>query len=237
MKAFAPAAAAALVFIGLAGAAPVMAQPAPALGVLGLSASASVDVTHDLLSVTFSTTRDGAAAAAVQLQLKQALDAALAEAKQAARPERLEVRTGNFSLSPRHAPKGGITGWQGTAEMIVEGRDLAAIGALTGRITTLTVQQVRFDLSREARQKVEGQVAAEAIAAFRTRAADYAKQFGFAGYDIREVNVSTSDMPPRPYPMARMRAMSASPASGEALPVEAGKASVSASVNGTVQMK
>ena len=81
----------------------------PPQGVLGLSASASVEVTKDLLAVTFSTTREGSDANAVQAQLKQALDAALAEAKKAARPGQVDVQTGNFSLYPRYAnrPAGG----------------------------------------------------------------------------------------------------------------------------------
>ena len=53
----------------------------PPEGVLGLNASASVEVAKDVLVVTFSTTREGSEANAVQAQLKQALDAALDEAK------------------------------------------------------------------------------------------------------------------------------------------------------------
>ena len=43
---------------------------------------------------------------AVQAQLKQALDAALAEAKKAARPGQVDVQTGNFSLFPRYTQQG-----------------------------------------------------------------------------------------------------------------------------------
>ena len=117
----------------------------------------------------------------------------------------------------------------------LDGRDMAAIGQLTGRITTMTVARVAYRLSREATQKVEGEVVAEAIARYRARAADYAKQFGYAGYSVREVNVSSSDLQPGPVPMMRMQATAASPA--DALSVEPGKAVVTATVNGTVQMK
>src|SRR5947209_18160770 len=93
----------------------------PPEGVLGLSANASVEVVKDLLSVTFSTSREGSDANAVQGQLKQALDAALAEAKKAARPGQLDVHTGNFSLYPRYANatssgRAAVSGWQGSAE-------------------------------------------------------------------------------------------------------------------------
>lgn len=211
------------------------AEAPPPSGVVSLSASATTEVTKDLLTVAFSTTKEGTDAAAVQSQLKQALDAALAEARKAARPGQVEAQTGNFALYPRYAPKGGISGWQGSAELIVEGRDMQAIGALTGRITTMTIARVGYGLSRELREKVEGEVAAQAIARYRAKAADYAKQFGFGGYTIREVNVN-ADAPPVLYaPMLRAKAMSV--ASDESLPVEAGKGTVTVTVNGTVQMK
>lgn len=227
-----------LLVLGLAGAcAPALAtEVAAPSGVVSLTASATTEVTKDLLTVAFSVTREGQDAASVQSQLKQALDAALAEAKKAARPGQLEVQTGNFSLYPRYAPKGGITGWQGTAELIVEGRDMPAIGQLTGRISTMSIARVGYGLSRELREKVEGDVTAQAIARYRAKAAEVAKQFGFSGYTVREVNVS-GDAPPVLYaPMVR-QAKAMSIASDESLPVEAGKGAVTVTVNGTVQMK
>jgi predicted secreted protein len=228
--------AAAFAVLAFAAAGPARAETPPPQGVLSLSATASVEVTKDLLSITFSTTKEGPDANVVQAQLKQALDAALAEAKKAARPGQLDVQTGAFSLFPRYAPKGGISGWQGTAEIIVDGRDMAAIGQLSGRITTMTVARVVYRLSREANQKVEGEVAAEAIARYRAKAAEYAKQFGYATYSIREGNVTTTEPQQGPTPMYRAQA-SAMSAQGDALSVEPGKALVNANVSGTVQMK
>jgi predicted secreted protein len=230
------------VFLAAGAAAARAESPAPPLGVVGLTASASAEVTKDWLSVTLSTTREGQDANAVQAQLKQALDAALAEARKAARPGQLEVQTGNFSLFPRYAPATNrtsaqasvITGWQGSAELVVEGKDVAAIGQLTGRITTMTIGRVSQGISRELREKVEGDVAAQAIARYRAKAAEVSKQFGYAGYTVREVHVNTEVPPGGPVPMLRAKAMSA--AADESLPIEAGKGTVTVTVNGTVQM-
>jgi len=112
---------------------------------------------------------------------------------------------------------------------------MTAIGQLTARITTMTIAQVGFRLSREASQRVEAEIVAEAIAAFRAKAASYAKSFGYGAYSVREVTVSTNEPQPVPQPRLRMQASASSMA--DALPVEAGKAVVTASVNGTVQMK
>ena len=210
-----------------------------AQNVVSLSATASVDVQKDWLTVVFSTTREGVDAAAVQAQLRQALDSALTEAKKGAKPGLLEVQTGAFSLYPRYAQKANsaptISGWQGSTELVVEGRDVAAISQLTGRVSTLSIARVTFSLSREAREKVEGEIAAQAIARFRARADAVSKQFGFAGYTVREVSVSADAQPVMVQPMMRAQAMRAS--SDEALPVEAGKATVTAQVAGSVQMR
>lgn len=221
--------------VALAVATPARAEPAPQ-GLLNLSASAEVEVTKDLLSVALGATRDGPDAAGVQAGLKQAIDAALAEARKAARPGQLEVHTGNFSLYPRYNGKGRIDGWQGSAELLIEGRDMPAIAQLTGRLSTVAITRVSYSLSREARAKVEGEVTAQAIARYRAKAAEMAKQFGYGAVTIREVNVATNDSSPGgPVPML-MRAK-AEMATDQALPVEPGRGIVSATVSGSVQMQ
>jgi predicted secreted protein len=211
---------------------------APRRDALNLSATATQEVTRDVLGVVFTASKEGTDAASVQSALKQALDAALAEARKAAKPGgQVEVQTGNFSLYPRYAPKtGSINGWQGTAELQVSGKDTAAIAQLTGRVTSMSIARVGYSLSREAREKVEGEVVAQAIAGYKQRAADYSRQFGFSGYQIGEVSVNTADSGPMPMMQPRFKAMAAAPMADEALPVEAGKATVSVTVNGVVLM-
>ena len=110
--------------------------PTTLQNVIQLAASGSVEVQQDLLSISMSTTREGADAMVIQTQLKTALDNALAEAKKSAQPGQLDVRTGNFSLYPRYGRDGKITAWQGTTELVLEGRDFARISATAGKIQT-----------------------------------------------------------------------------------------------------
>jgi predicted secreted protein len=212
----------------------VQAQPAPPHDVLTLQASAALEVPYDTIAITLSTTRDGPDAAAVQGQVRQAIDAALVEARKAQRPGQLDVRTGAFSLSPRYGNKGAISGWVGQAELVLEGRDMNAIAQLAGKLSTLTVLRVGYSLARETRERVEADAVAQAITKFRARAADYTKQFGYASYAVREVNVGTSE-PGFVQPLVRSR-MVASSTGDESIPVEAGKATVTVNVNGSVQM-
>ena len=211
------------------------ADTPPPSGVVNLTASASAEVAKDLMTVTLSTTKEGADSAGVQSALKKAVDAALAEARKVAKPGQVEVQTGNFSLYPRYDKQGLISGWHGTAELLVEGRDMAAIGQLAGRITTLAIGRVAYGLSRETREKAEAGVAAQAIASYLGKAADYAKAFGYTSYTVREVNVMANEPPSAPVPMMRAQAM-AKGAEDSALPVEAGKATVSVTVTGSLQM-
>ena len=205
-------------------------------GVVSLNTSATVQVPNDWIAVQFTTSKEGTDANAVQSALKDAVGSALAQARQVAKAEgHVEVQGGGFSLQPRFNAKGVVNGWTGTTSLVVQGRDMGTIAELAGRVQSMTVGSLDYSVSREAREKVEGEVAAQAIARFRAKAADYAKAFGYATFTIRDanVNIDNGQPPPRPY---RMKAAMVSGAS-DALPVEAGSGSVTANVNGSVQLK
>ncbi|MBS7807162.1 SIMPL domain-containing protein [Variovorax sp. PCZ-1] len=204
--------------------------------VVSLQAQGSLEVQQDLLTISMNSTKDGSDAATVQTQLKAALDAALTEAKKVAQPGQLDVRTGAFSLYPRYGRDGKINGWQGTTELVLEGRDFARISALAGKINTLTLGNVSFGLSREARARVEAEVTAQAIERFKAKAQEISKGFGFGGYTVREVNVQANDQGFAH--RGRMEMMQAKSMSADAaVPVEAGRSTVVVTVAGAVQMK
>jgi predicted secreted protein len=205
-------------------------------GVLSLSSSATVQVPNDWIAVQFTTTREGTDAAAVQAALKEALGATMAEARKVAKADgHVEVQGGGFSLQPRLNAKGLVNGWTGTTSLWVQGRDMGTIAELAGRVQTMTVGSLDYSVSREAREKVEGDVAAQAIARFRAKAAEYARAFGYASFTVRDANVNLDNGQPSPRPfLAKARIASSA---GESLPVEAGSGSVTANVNGSVQLK
>ena len=228
--------ASAALMVGALGAQAQGLSPAPPQNVLQLAASGTVEVQQDLLTMSLTTTREGADAGAVQAQLKTALDAALTEARAAAQPSQLDVHTGRFGLSPRYTRDGKMNGWSGSAELVLEGRDFARIARTAARIQTLTVAGVSFALSREQRARVEREAQALAIDSFKAKAADLAKDFGFSSYSLREVSVSSNDqgMIPRP----RMMALPASAGMVESsVPIEAGKSAVIVTVSGSVQLR
>lgn len=208
----------------------------PPQNIIQLTANGVIEVQQDLMTVTLSTLREGSDANAVQTQLKQAVNAALLEAKPLEKAGAMEVRTGNFSLTPRWGRDGKSSGWQGQAEMVLEGQDFARITAVAGKVQTLTVNQLSFGLSRAQREKAERDAQALAIDGFKSRAREIAGGFGFSGFTLREVSVQANDQGGGPRP--RMMTMEARAApSGAPVPVDAGNASIVVTVTGTVQLK
>lgn len=227
----------ALALLGTCAAAQAQTIMPPPANVVQLSASGFKEVQQDWLSMSLNTTKEGPDAGTVQNQLKVALDAALAVAKAAAQPQQMEVRTGQFSLYPRYSSNGKINGWQGSTELVLEGRDFARISATAGKIQTLTMGNVGFSLSREAQQALESDVQTMAIQRFQTRANEIAKGFGFTGYSLREISVSSADQGGG-YPRPRVMAMESKAAMSDApIAVEAGKSMVNVTVSGSIQLR
>lgn len=207
--------------------------PAPMQRV-SLSASASVQVPQDVLTMTLTTQRDGPDAQTVQSQLKAALDTALTLARRGAKEGEMTIHTGRFSLSPRNDRNGKLTGWQGTAELVLQGSDFVRMGETAGKLQTLTVANASFGLTPAQRQSAQTQAQSQAIAQFRQRASEAAKSFGFTGYALVEANINAGDFGgPRP----EMLAMRARAVGDDApVPMEAGLATVTVTVSGSVQL-
>ena len=213
------------------------ATPAPEpRNIVQLSSSGTVEAQQDWLTVTLATTREGTEPAAVQTQLRQALDAALAAVKKTAESGSMEVRSGAFSLQPRYGKEGRISNWIGSGEIVLEGTDFARIGSAASRAQPMTISSLAFSLSRQASTRLESQAQALAISSFKAKAADIAHGFGFADYVLREVSVSAVDQPAGPLP--RFMPMAAKAMAADApMPMESGKSLVVVTVSGAVQLK
>ena len=204
--------------------------------VLQLSASGQAEAPQDLLTLTLATTREGTDAAAVQGELSQAVDQALAVLRKDVQAGQMEVHTGEFSVLPRYDREGRINGWQGRASVVLQGRDFARITQAAARASAMSVAGMGFGLSREQRERLEGQSQAQAIARFRAKAGEIARAFGLGDYTLREVSVSSDEQgdAPRPYGLNRMAMAAAAPV---APPVEPGRGIVHVTVSGSIQAR
>ncbi|KVZ71270.1 SIMPL domain-containing protein [Burkholderia ubonensis] len=205
-------------------------------GVLSLSSQASAEVPQDIIHITLFYEQQAKDPGSLTSALNQRADAALAQAKAVSG---VTAHTGAFSVYPSTDRDGRISAWRGRTEVVLESRDFAAASKLAGQLSNLMqVANVEFSLSPEAQRAAEQKLTTEAIKSFRVRADEAAKAFGYNNYSIRDVDVG-SGRNVQPYP--RMMAMAA-PAMDSAkmsapIAVEGGKATVSVTVNGSVQMK
>jgi predicted secreted protein len=201
---------------------------------VNLASSASVQVAQDLLTLSLSVVREGRDAHTLQSQINAALESALQLARRVAKPGQMEVRSGQFNLSPRYGRDGKLSGWQGSAGLILEGRDFARITETAGKLQTLTVASIHFGLTPQQFQTAQAKAQAQAIAQFRSNAGDVAKGFGFSDYTLGEVHIGAET----PAPMVRQRMLaSASMASDAPIAAEGGTSQVTVTVSGSVQLK
>jgi predicted secreted protein len=219
----------------LPGGAAVAQTAAEPYNVVHIDASAEREVLQDWLTAVLVARAQAGDATTVQNQLKTVLEGALQQARAQARSGGLEVRTGGFSVYPRHGRDGQIAGWQGQAELFLEGQDVAQVAALAGRLQGMTVSQMRFSLSPRAASQVEAEVRQEAIARFRSTAQDVARAFGLSAYDLREVTVGGA--PDAPVLRRVMSAEVGAAATSAPVPVEPGKATVRITVSGTIRLR
>lgn len=213
-------------------------QPDQPRNVVRFAATATEELTQDLLSITLQASREGSQAAEVQASLKQIMEAALVEARKSAQPNAMEVRTGGFSVQPRYNSTGRIVGWQGQAQLVLEGTDIARITQASGKLNQLNVIGVGYGLSRQLRERHESDLTSQAIGRFKTRASQIASDFGMKGYTLGDVSVSSTEpgFQPRPYMAMAARAKSLEMADAP-LPVEPGKGVLSVTVEGQVVLK
>lgn len=206
--------------------------------VLNLTATARQEVSQDWLTVVARAQLDGKDPAAVQAQLNAIVQAALTSLRPQQRPQQLEVRSGNLGIYPRHDAQGRLTAWQGQAELVIEGRDFAQVSQLAAGLARMTVAQATFSLSRDGRQQLETQVQSQAVQNFRQRAQALALDFGFAGYSLRQVSVSSVDRPePVMQPRMLMAETAAASTAAAPLALAAGKEEVRITVSGSIVLR
>lgn len=203
---------------------------------LNLQAAASSQVVQDTAIITLSHELEAADQAEVAARLTEQLNKTL---EQAGKPENIRVRNGAWRVWPSTDRDGRITAWRGRAEVVLESRDVAAAAALAGRLAPLmAISSVSFDLSPQARAAEEQRLLQEAATAFRQRADDAVKAFGFGGYRIRSLSLSGEGLTVTPQAEGMMM-MRAAAASADAAPprLEPGEATVSLTVYGEVALQ
>lgn len=204
---------------------------------LSLQAAASAEVAQDTVQITLGKELEGTSQADVAKRLTETLNDTL---KAARGNEGIEVRNGSYQVWPNTGRDGKITAWRGRVEVILESKEFGAASELAGKLSDkMSVAGIAFSLSPQARAAEEKRLLEQAAKAFRDRAADAARAFGYQGYDIRKLDLGGSGTvyEKRGAPAMAMRSMVASDAAAPPPQLEPGTAEVTVTVQGEVALK
>jgi predicted secreted protein len=196
-------------------------------------------VPQDWLVIRMTVQKEGTDAAQVQRQIKTSLASALTQAQSEAEATALEVSTGQMNVSPRYNREGRTNGWNGVAELILQGRDIERITSAAGRMTGLVVSQVEWQISPELLTQTQTKVQAQAVTQWRAKAAALTQQLGLSRYTIKELSLNPAGQGPIPGPRALPVAMMDTAADGRSapLPLQAGQSQVSVVVSGQIWLQ
>lgn len=203
--------------------------------IIQLNATATREVTNDVLKINLVANASGTEAAQVQEDLRASVNEALKLIRPSAKDEEVIVTTESFNITPRYDAKGAkINGYIGSAVVSIKGTDSATISTLASKVKTMVVSGSENSVSRKLRESLEAELTAEAIATFRTKAETAAAGFGFKGFQIVNVNINAQDRGYYGGGGVKMMATASLAAASAPMEVETGRSSITVSVQGSV---
>jgi len=205
--------------------------PAALADVLNLDAQATSEVPYDIAIVTLAIDRESKSSDTLSPDINKILADAMAEAKKAG----VSAESGGYYVSPTYNNRNQRVAWHGRAEIILRSKDFTAIGKLSGDLAEkMQMAGVNFDLSPERRQSEESRLIEEAVSNLKAKARTTLKALGYQDFGIREITLSQGGamVHTQVATMARAAMTDAAP-----VPVEGGKARISVTLSGSLQMK
>lgn len=198
-----------------------------------LQVEAVREVENDWASARLSVFAEGKSAAMVASQVNAAMARVVARARKAKDVDR---RTGGYTTQPIY-DDGRVVRWRGSQELRLESGNADRLAELVGALQAddVLLVGIQFSVRRETRRKLEDELIAEALAAFRDRADLIAKGMGAKAWSLIDVSVGTTSHGPQP--VMRMEARSSYSLLGSSPPTfEAGTSEVRVQANGVVEL-
>ncbi|WP_019583612.1 SIMPL domain-containing protein [Thioalkalivibrio sp. ALE16] len=214
-----------------------LAIPGAAVGsdgatTLSLTGKTERQVANDHMTVQIQTEARAPEAATAAATVNRNMETAL---ERAGEHDAVEARTIGYSTRPIYDAddRSRINAWQVQQNLELTSGDFDRLGELVGTLQRhdLTVSQIRFSLSPEAREEHREAMIEEAMDDLKDQARVIARSLGATHLRVLEVDLP-DDSYSGPQPMMAMRAMDES-ASQPAL--EAGHSTLSLSVRGRLQ--
>jgi len=199
---------------------------------VGFGVERAREVPNDWVRAVVGVTEEDADAAVAADRVNRAMQWALEQARAA---QGVEARSGGYDTQPVYH-EGKLRRWRANQELVLEGADADAVTALLGVLQSrLQLRDFRFSVSDAQRRSVEDELIAEALAAFRARAALVQRALDARGYAIDHLDVDTGGpLPPQPRMRMQMEALSSSVAPPAAEP---GTSRVAVQVRGVIALE
>ena len=188
------------------------------------------DWTTAVIGITTADTDSAALANRVNKLMNEALNTAR-------RTPGVTVSTSAYSTFPEYGNGNQIVRWRATQDLTLQGSDTPTISRLLGTLQAkgLTLRSIGFSVAKETRARLEDELMAAAITAFRSRAALITTSFGKTSYIIAAINIGEGGYQPPLLPYARSSTMLAEDAANPDL--EGGQSSLRIDVSGTTELQ
>lgn len=200
---------------------------------LSLEAQAYTQVEPDTVTITLQLTSQSSEQDVVTRQLNETVSSVLEQLK---KQDQVKVRTGSYFVRPQYDDKGKLTEWRGQAQLLLSSTQIKAASELAAQYQDqMPVANVQFSISKQLRSQTEDQLLADAADAFKQRAQSLAQALGYAGFEIKEINVGGQGAVYSTAPQFEMAALRTS-AAPKSLPIHAGSEELHLSLNGSVYL-
>jgi uncharacterized protein YggE len=224
-------------FLAIPGPAMAQTQTASPQRLIAMTGTGEVSAAPDMVTVTVGVVEQAEAAAAA-LNANTAKMTVLLQALKDAGIADKDVQTSNFSVNPRYEfdqtrQTQKMVGYEVSNQVTIRLRKIADLGGLLDRLVQAGSNQVNgISFGIADTSKLEDEARRRATENARHKAEVYAKAAGVEIGKVVSISETTSYRPPMPMVAARRMQADAAP-----VPIAAGEASVSASVDVMWELK
>jgi len=220
-------------------------NPAKSNGEITLEVEASRTVTHDLMQVNMYIEAQGKDQAKVSKEVSDKINAAIEEARKVTA---VKVATGSRHSYPIYKDSSyfgssNISNWRERASINLESKDFTALSNLVVKLLdSLAMENMTFSLSKEARVKLEEELAVEAVNNFMRRASVISTTLKAKKFNLLNMDLTNSSRPYMPQPIMKqvrsrnMALSSMETSAAPALNVEAGNSEFTFIARGNIQL-
>jgi predicted secreted protein len=194
-----------------------------------LHATASSEVSNNLMVVTLVVQKNGANVSQLTQQVNKSMTEVLTLA---GKKSSIKSKTTRFNSRPiQH--KGKIQSWQVQQYAQFSSENFNQLGSFIAQTNELAhIQSIQFQISHDLKDTTKTTLTKRAISMFTQKANMVTKQFGKSGYKLVQISIDDHHRTPQPMYM-ESRALGAD---AIAPAVAAGTGTVTVTVNGTIEM-